>query len=385
MNKKNTNQNPAWLKAIQNGAIGEARAKAFLLDRFWVLERSVDIDGADFTIQRRITNKNLLDREAPRLGVVQVKYFGTPSTQHFIHREYVIDENDDYRNEFFLLCFSGDEQSARSYLILGEDIVKEFPLIDKNGNEGFSINYKYLASNKAYEIINSKLALDRIENRLEYAEFTKNRSFISWALPSSKIDLNAIQPEYNEPIDNWYGDIPSAFNDIKKTAQRAMLKIEEIFNFLKLLTEEADPLKAEEIIEDIAYHCRDGSGTWSISIPNNLDDQDFFAVCKRHKKVYDYLKNDGLLDSFLNMKDELRYRLMQYIEPLIPMDGNSVHLFSFTYDPNTLKILSFDSQIIKKVDFKKNYSKPNSYSLEGITEHSEGCIKYAWLPGIYSN
>jgi hypothetical protein len=137
--KKNSNQYPAWMKAMQNGAIGEARAKAFLLDRFWVLERSIDIDGADFIIQRRINSKNLLDREAPRLGVVQVKYFGTPSTQHFIHREYVIDENNDPRNEFFLLCFMGDEESARSFLILAKDIVEYFPKTSKNGNDGFSV------------------------------------------------------------------------------------------------------------------------------------------------------------------------------------------------------------------------------------------------------
>jgi hypothetical protein len=48
----NTDQ-PVWLKVMEHGAAGEARTKAFLLDRFWVLERSVDIDGADFLIQPR--------------------------------------------------------------------------------------------------------------------------------------------------------------------------------------------------------------------------------------------------------------------------------------------------------------------------------------------
>jgi hypothetical protein len=76
---------------MQNGTLGEARAKAFLLDRFWVLERSVDIEGADFIIQKRITTKNLLDREPPRLGVVQVKFFGSTETAHYVHKEYVVD------------------------------------------------------------------------------------------------------------------------------------------------------------------------------------------------------------------------------------------------------------------------------------------------------
>jgi hypothetical protein len=50
---------------MEHGAIGEARAKAFLLDRFWVLERSVDIHGADYLIQRQIRQSNFLDREPP--------------------------------------------------------------------------------------------------------------------------------------------------------------------------------------------------------------------------------------------------------------------------------------------------------------------------------
>jgi hypothetical protein len=42
---------PAWLTSQENGVVGEARTRAFLVDRFWVLERSVDIEGADFLIQ----------------------------------------------------------------------------------------------------------------------------------------------------------------------------------------------------------------------------------------------------------------------------------------------------------------------------------------------
>jgi hypothetical protein len=41
-----------WLKAMENGALGEARARAFLMERFWVLERSVDVEGADYLVHR---------------------------------------------------------------------------------------------------------------------------------------------------------------------------------------------------------------------------------------------------------------------------------------------------------------------------------------------
>ena len=84
---------PPWLKAMQNGALGEARARAFLLERFWVLERSVDIQGADFIIQRRLTEHNILDKQAQRLSVVQVKFFGTIETTHYVHEDYVMDHS----------------------------------------------------------------------------------------------------------------------------------------------------------------------------------------------------------------------------------------------------------------------------------------------------
>ena len=60
-------ERPPWLRSMENGAIAEARTRAILLDRFWVLERSVDIDGADFIIQRRLTGKTLFDPNPPRL------------------------------------------------------------------------------------------------------------------------------------------------------------------------------------------------------------------------------------------------------------------------------------------------------------------------------
>lgn len=370
---------------MQNGAIGEARAKAFLLDRFWVLERSVDIDGADFIIQRRLTGKNLLDREAPRLGVVQVKYFGTQTTQHFVHLEYVVDENNEPRNEFFLLCFTGSEESPRSFLILAKDIFEKFSKTTKNDNDGFSISYSRVTSNADFEITNSKLALDRIEKRLEFAEFTKNRSFISWALPSSKIELSAISPEYSEQIDNWWGDIPSGFEEIKRSARNAVFDVEEVLNFLQQLTRETDPLKAEEIIDDIRYNCRDGLGRWSISLPDNLYAEDFFTVCRKHKEVYENLKNDGLLNSFLNMKNELRSHLMQELESHFPVARDVAYLFSFSYNPDNFKILSFHSEFIEKEAFLKKHPQSGSHSLEGITKYSIGHIEYAWLPGNYGS
>ncbi|MBE4480656.1 hypothetical protein HJ011_23320 [Vibrio parahaemolyticus] len=47
-------------KREENGNLGEALAVAVLLKRFWVLDRSVDVDGADYLVQKktRLVKKN---------------------------------------------------------------------------------------------------------------------------------------------------------------------------------------------------------------------------------------------------------------------------------------------------------------------------------------
>ena len=121
---------PAWLKSMEHGAIGEARAKAFLLDRFWVLERSVDIHGADYLIQRRITQSNFLDREPPRLGIVQVKFIQDASTNIHISKNYVVGELGSPHEEFFVLVLSGKEDDESFSLLSAKEIAQSCPLTD---------------------------------------------------------------------------------------------------------------------------------------------------------------------------------------------------------------------------------------------------------------
>jgi hypothetical protein len=43
-----TEKRPDWLIRQENGVIAEARTRSFLLDRFWILERSADIEESTF-------------------------------------------------------------------------------------------------------------------------------------------------------------------------------------------------------------------------------------------------------------------------------------------------------------------------------------------------
>ena len=96
------------------------------MDRFWVLERSVDVQGADYLIQRKLTASNFMDRQPPRLGVVQVKFIQDDETTISISKSYVCDANVRAYGEFFLLVFSGAEDREKTYLLSSADILKEF-------------------------------------------------------------------------------------------------------------------------------------------------------------------------------------------------------------------------------------------------------------------
>jgi len=382
---------PPWLKAMQNGTIAEARSKAFLLDRFWVLERSVDIDGADFIIQRRITNKNILDREAPRLGVVQVKYFGTANTTHYVHKQYVVDSKNELRSEFFLICHTGDEEEAQSFLLTSQDINDHFVASGEPGSEKFRIPYDKVVTVGQFKITNRKRVLDRIEHQLELADFVQNRRFLSWALPSAIIDLDAILPIYREPIDNWWGDIPESFKELKETARSAMITVEEVYELLRKITEEADPMEAERIVEDVAYECRDGLGRWSIALPGKLGSPDFFTVCKQHREMVEKLKGDGMLDAFLDIKKTIREKIIGFITPHLPIEPNIVHRFVIHYDSNALVVKDVESFFIPATVFFDVPSTLNRFDhveigvsdYSGIDDAQSGRLDCHWLPGRY--
>jgi hypothetical protein len=196
----------------------------------------------------------------------------------------------------------------------------------------------------------------------------------------------AIQPLYREPIDNWWGDIPEGFRKIKRTARRAMVNVEEIYDLLGNVAEETDPLAAAEVLDNIAYHCRDGYGRWSISLPEGLYDGDLFQVCRRHKKIVDQLRTDGLLDHYLRMKDALRVEVVACLEPQWPLANNTVHRLSMTYDPATLAVSGVSSRFVDVGSAGiPDADLANPFELEKVEHAEPGRVDYRWMPGRYGS
>ncbi len=382
---------PKWLERMDHGAIGEARSKAFLIDRFWILERSVDIDGADLIIQRKITGANLLDKEPPRLGVVQVKFYSDKNTTQYIHKEYIIDEEGLTRNEFFLMCHSGIEANIQAYLLSAKEIVDNFELAPKgHSREGRYVipGLKILSSNQ-FLISSSRPVLDRIERALNQATFVKNRRFLSWALPSISLKNEQILPVYLEPLDNWWGNIPEAFGEMKEKAKGFLFEMEDVYSQFKEIIESNDPERALEIAEEIDATYRGGNRLCLI-LPE-LYDKDFQAVVYEHKNKCTILKKLGILDLFIEFESAVLEFVGQDLGPKKEsLDKHTVYELNIKYDLKTLKIHSIKSKYIPDEKYWKDQNKASRSEQSGRREAAglkileDGEVIVYWEPDRFS-
>ncbi len=377
---------PAWLKAMQNGSIGEARTRAFLLDRFWILERSVDIDGVDFIIQRRLTTQNLLDRNPPRFGVVQSKFFAGPDTTHFVPKSYLVDKDNQIRKEFFLLCHNGTADKARSFLLTADDLVKGF---ETEETDKVKIPGRILLNEPKFEVKAHDLALDRMERTLSLAEFTNNRAFLSWFIPQVELDPSNIDAIYQEPIDNWWGDIPPAFADMRRTAQKAIYCLDEARDPLQEIVKSSDPEYALSLAEQFfaSYGSYDNV---RVTLPKNLYNEEFHTVVLQHKKRVTTLRDAGLLDAFLLLKKQAVEKLLDDLVAKPPIDGKIVHQLTIIYNPTDFSGVQISSSYLSIDQFSRAPDKKGQLGHEApdlntwLQKGEPGFVVYCWTPGRFA-
>lgn len=270
------------------GKAGEARTRAFLLDRFWILERSIDMEGADSFIQRRLTSESLLSREPPKLGAVQAKFYQDEKTTQFVHKEYIEDESGKPREEFFLLCHTGSEDNARMYLATAAEVQATFKVSRSESRAGqYCIPGREILSDR-WLVTNRSRALKRIEQALINTNFQSNRRFLSWALPSIEIE-DSIDSDFLEDIDNWYGSIPEEFFELRKRAREAMYDLDDYMQILKEIAETNSPKvavsAAERFDSDSLQH-----------VGRDLFDPEFAEAVIQHDRWVQLLKSAGLLE-----------------------------------------------------------------------------------------
>ncbi|PEQ04963.1 hypothetical protein [Bacillus toyonensis] len=227
-----------WLKRMENGTIGEARTRELLIDRFWILDRSVDIDGADLIIQQRIT-RNLIDTKPHRLGIIQAKY-REKLTGIEIKQDYVQNEKGEPREGFFLFIHSGKEKNKKCWFFSSLDLddIRE-DIFDESNNIyvlSDAVNWDKFLVNDVTKV------LDLIEEGLKSAEITLNNEFIEKHITHTEKDFSNI---YHM---NWYRDndensIVDLVLPYKKDVREATKLIWKDLSTLIKLHNEVDPLK----------------------------------------------------------------------------------------------------------------------------------------------
>lgn len=381
---------PSWLKAMQNGALGEARAKAFLMDRFWILERSVDIEGADLIIQRRLTNKNLLDTTPPKLGFVQVKFFESVKTTQYIPTTYISDSEGKLREDFFVLFHTGFEENSKMYFLTPDIINADFEIVETDGVKKYRIYGTKVLNSDKYLVKSKSSTLTRMENKLVFADFKKNREFISWKLPNVVADTSAILPYYKENLDNHWGNIPDEFEKIKNHALKSMYQLEEIYLKLKEVVDEFDPLEAFSKIEDLKSEIGSNyMGRWGDNMFDNLYDEDFYYTCISHKEKIEALTDDGLLDDYMNAKSAIVDNLAYFLSGYFPINQNMIHAMEITFSLVDFRIENITHKlVIASQYFNIPFEKTNHGNLKIDTKHyngikniSENKFEYFWLAG----
>jgi hypothetical protein len=326
-----------WLRAMENGGLGEARARAFLMERFWVLERSVDVEGADYLIQQRLTATNFLDREPPRLGVVQVKFIQDGNTYIKVQKDYVTDRHGSPYGEFFLIVFTGREDDQRSFLLSSRDMLSEFEEIDDDGKAVLRLRGDKLIGRSNYEITQRKHALDRIEHALKNADFLANRRFIG-GTRYVKLTRDQIDHDLTVSLDNGWVDIPKQFFKGKQKLQSTLFEMEQIAEALSKILRATDPMEALRIYEEDIADCvgRGGLGD-EIAVRFDFFDEDFFNAVKNHRARLAKLKELGLEGNYFKLIETFNTAVLEKVLKLACGPKLQAVEISVTYDEKTLR------------------------------------------------
>lgn len=308
-----------WLKSMENGALGEARARAFLMERFWVLERSVDIEGADYLIQRRLTGRNFLDRDPPRLGIVQVKFIQDEATSISLPKAYVCDAKGNAYTEFFLLIFSGREDKQKSFLFSAQEITRDFTERSDGGKRTLTLSGAHLLRSTNQAIFSRSAALDRIELALINANFMANRMFLA-ENSYVKLTPDQIDPDLALPVDSWYGSIRRSFYEEKQKLQRTVFEMEEVLEAMHQILRSTDPVDAYNLHKSvISQHIG-----WQRQLVFSADffsDSEIVNEVKAHRARLARLRELNLLGSYVHLVQAYRSAVIGGVVDLGKREG----------------------------------------------------------------
>lgn len=268
----------AWLKRMENGSIGETRTKSILIDRFWILERNVDINGADFLIQRQLMQKDLNNPKPSKFGIVQAKFRESLPARIHIKKDYVSNDGKP-RDNFFLFVHTGKENDKKTFFYTAQQLMA---LLD--GEFNFTIDKPYPAN----VIDSTKVVLDQIEKMLERMDLSENYlSFFSRDASQIYFHKN-LERKKHTPLDKHFDvTLPhlGSFYDLTQDAREEAEKFirdycDPLVEIINKMNESTDPA----VIYDLYEEFKDESRTRGV------------------EKNQDYLKE--AIDSYQQIEDK---------------------------------------------------------------------------------
>ena len=347
---------PVWLKIMEHGAAGEARTKAFLLDRFWVLERSVDIDGADYLIQLRSLAQRFTDRAPPVVGVVQAKYFQDRKTTHHIPSRYVLDGDGEPLKGFFAVLHLGREDDAAMYLLSSAEIAATLDRTDDE-KRAFIVGAKALA--ETFRVTSRRQALDRIAHALTARSPMESFRFLDRVnIPFRKVSEHDIDYAYTLPIPNSQADIPKSYMEYRDKLRSLIFDMEEALVSIDTIMQTPNPRTALAELEKLNEH-RGGSGyrdglTFT-GYKCDLDWSYLPEALEEHENRMQALEAAGLLTAYVDLSHLVKTRIAEEAQRFDAEAEASQYLWAgLRYDLSTLK---FDKLSVKLIDEETRESK----------------------------
>lgn len=129
-----------------NGYAGEQKTRAKLSNSFWIITRSVDVDGVDLIVEVMARSDEELESQrlnTPKLGYVQAKFF-EGRNQVKIHRKYVEHSGAAVpRRGFFAFLHTTDgEREDENYFFNSQQIIDNWHLDQSGEHYCFSLTNK---------------------------------------------------------------------------------------------------------------------------------------------------------------------------------------------------------------------------------------------------
>ena len=185
---------------------------------------------------------------------------------------------------------------------------------------------------------------------------------------------------YKEEINNWWGDIPSGFDDLQKKARRALWEFEDAVSQLQEICESQDPEKVAGIAETL----QDDWGR-SVSALRDLFDEDFLRAVRLHKKRYQQLTETGLIGTHAAIRRLIKERFVKDLSKVMPVPRNQVYLLKVTYEPVEWRDVHVTSrfevaQSLWPEGCKDTWGKPTDMpDSKGVLEGKPGAVEVYML------